>query len=109
AGASYDVEARAPRWERFISEISLGDVELIGFLQRALGYTMTGLTHERLLFVPHGSGDNGKSLLLATVGTVLGDYAQSAPPDLLLLQRNSSHPTSIARLAGARFVSMTEV
>lgn len=80
------IDTPAPRWERFISEIFNGDQELMGFLQRLLGYGITGLTREHILPVFIGpDGRNGKSTLLETLGAVLGpDLATSSQADSLM-------------------------
>jgi putative DNA primase/helicase len=105
----YDPEAKAPRWDRFLEEIFDGNKNLIGFLQRALGYALTGTTREHVLIILHGVGSNGKTTLCETVAAVLGeDYAQRAPVELLLRKWRDSVPTDVARLRGARFVTAIE-
>jgi len=68
----YDPDARAPRWERFIEEIFLGDVELMEFVQRAVGYSLTGSGREQCFFLCKGEGENGKGKLLNTLFRLLG-------------------------------------
>ena len=69
---------------------------------------MTGEIRENVLFILHGDGANGKSTLIETVTHIWGDYAKPAAPDLLLRKRSESHPTGVADLMGARFVSSVE-
>jgi putative DNA primase/helicase len=97
----------APTWQAFIERI-LPDPEVRTFVQRAVGYSLTGSTAEQVLFVAHGDGANGKSTLLRVVGAILGDYATIAPHDLLIQTRHEPHPTGIATLHGARFASAVE-
>ena len=104
-----NLDVTCPRWTLFLREILSGDSETIDFMQRAIGYALTGEIRENVLFIMHGDGANGKTTLVETVMHVLGDYAKSAAPDLLLQRRNESHPTGVADLMGARFVSSVEV
>lgn len=76
--------ARAPRWEQFLREIFAGDAELIAFMQRLLGYAITGQTTEHVLPILWGKGRNGKETLLETLRNVLGDLAAPASKDVLM-------------------------
>ena len=96
------------RWNSFLSEIFQANTELIDFIQRSAGYAMTGEIRENVLFILHGDGANGKTTLIETITNILGDYAKPAAPDLLLRKRSESHPTGVADLMGARFVSSVE-
>src|SRR5207253_11419144 len=85
---------------------------LITFLQRAIGYSLTGETREQCLFVLHGSGSNGKSTFLELLQALLEDYAQSTPSATLLAKdphRHEGIPNDIARLRGARLVTAVEI
>ena len=105
----YNVGAKCPTWERFLNEIFDGDRELIEFVQRAVGYSLTGLTREHVLFICHGLGSNGKSVLIEIIAAVLADYAQQCPTDTFMVRdRGGTIPNDIARLRGARFVSAVE-
>jgi len=85
-----------------------GNKELIGFLQRAVGYSLTGDTSEQVLFILYGTGNNGKTTFLTTIGSLLGDYALQTPTETLLIKRNTTIPNDIARLKGARLVTAIE-
>ena len=74
--------APAPRWEQFLQEIFAGDTEIIGFMQRLLGYGITGQTTEHILPILWGQGRNGKETLLETIKNVLGDLAAPASKDV---------------------------
>jgi putative DNA primase/helicase len=63
-----------PRFLAFLDRITGGDSELVSYIQRVLGYGLTGLTREHALFFGYGTGANGKSVLLSTVAGILGDY-----------------------------------
>jgi putative DNA primase/helicase len=107
-GAGYDPTAECPIWERFVSEIFDGDGELVAFVQRAIGYSITGLTSEQVVFILHGSGSNGKSVLIETIAAVLADYVKRSPAETWISKPNNGPSNDIAALAGARFVSVVE-
>lgn len=80
------MDTPAPRWERFLSEIFAGDEDLINFVQRLLGYGITGLAIEHIFPVLWGDGRNGKGTLLETIGAVLGnDLASPTEASTLMM------------------------
>ncbi len=85
-----------------------GDAELVTFLQRAAGYSLTGSTREQCLFVLYGTGANGKSSLLDTLRLLLGDYAQQTESKTFTEKKQDSISNDIARLKGARLVAASE-
>jgi len=106
----YDPEARRDRFSQFIQEVFDGDEEVIDFVQKAVGYSLTGLTTEQVLFILYGTGANGKSVFLNLIGDLLGDYSLTTPASTF--KDNPYHdgiPNDIARMAGARFVKSIEV
>ncbi len=104
----FDPDATCPMWEAFLNQIMAGNQNLIAFLQRAIGYSLTGITSERVIFILHGSGANGKSTLLETVRSLLGEYALRTPTETLMVKQQSGIPNDIARLKGSRFVFASE-
>lgn len=108
---AFDPAAACPRFIRFLDEVFLGDRELIEFVQRATGYSMTADTREHAVFICHGSGANGKTTLLRVLEHVLGDYAMTAETQTFLSRdKNESGPRNdVARLMGARFVCASEI
>jgi hypothetical protein len=74
APVSYDPNAPCPKFRAFLTRIFDGDSELIEYVKRALGYSLTGDTGARKLFIAEGGGANGKSTLFNLVADVLGDY-----------------------------------
>lgn len=94
-------------WLEFLQRV-IGDEEQRRYLQRALGYALTGLTVEHVLFFLYGTGANGKSVTLSTVTGILADYARTAPMETFTASSNDRHPTDIAGLRGARLVSAIE-
>lgn len=104
----FDPEAKCPIFMAFLKRV-LPDPEVGRFLRRMTGYGMTGDTGEQCLAFLYGSGANGKSTFLSVVQEMLGDYAQQAAPDLLTSRGGDRHPTELADLFGARWVSSIEV
>lgn len=116
APVEYDPEAYPELWEKFLYQIM--DVysrpaaadRMVTFLQRCLGYSLTGSCQEECLFILWGGGANGKSTLVKTVTAILGDYARNTPVETLLSRnRGGEIPADVARLDGPRFVSAQEV
>ena len=105
---AYDATAVCPTWDAFLWRIMAGNQSLIAFLQRAIGYALTGIIREHVLLILWGSGRNGKSTLLNTIRTFLGPYAMKAPSELLMVSNNDRHPTERADLFGKRFVAAIE-
>ncbi|MGZ4553935.1 MAG: DNA primase family protein, partial [Mycobacteriaceae bacterium] len=106
---AYNPAASCPTWDAFVSRVLHGSEDLIRFVQRAVGYTLTGTTTERVLFFAHGSGRNGKSTLLETLRYVFGDYAVHSATALIMAKSHDGGPTpDIAKLQGARFVTVSE-
>jgi len=109
AHVAYEPDAQAPLFIAFLKRIMSGKQELVDFIQRAIGYSLTGDTGEQCLFFLHGSGANGKSTLLNVIKELLGDYAMQCPAETLMVkQGGGSIPNDIARLRGARFVATSE-
>lgn len=109
APVEFDPKAKATRFKRFMKQ-TLVDDELIAFVQRFLGYSLTGSTEERALAVLHGVGKNGKSTLVELFQDMLGDYAGVVAPSVVMQQRysDSKGEYALAELKGKRFVSVSE-
>jgi putative DNA primase/helicase len=105
---NFDQGAECPRWQAFLHRILDGNADLIGFVQRAVGYTLTGSTAERCLFILHGGGQNGKTVFLEGLRLLLGDYVARTPTQTLLAKRGDSIPNDLARLRGVRLVTASE-
>jgi len=106
----YDPQAQCPTWETFLDRIMAGNRGLTGYLQRAVGYALTGDTGEQAMFLLYGTGANGKSTFLEVIRTIAGDYGRQTDPTTFLARQGGDRiPNDIARLAGARFVSAIEV
>jgi len=103
----YDAEATAPTWDRFLARV-LPDADVRRFVQRAVGYSLTGDTSEQVLFLCYGTGANGKSTFIELIRQMLGDYGQQAAPEMLLVKQGGGISNDVARLKGARFVATVE-
>ncbi|MGD9704441.1 MAG: phage/plasmid primase, P4 family [Acidimicrobiia bacterium] len=99
--------AACPTWHAFLERV-LPDPEVREFLQRMVGYSLTGSVDEQVMVFLIGTGANGKSVFLNVLRRLLGDYAVAAPRDLLIAQKHEPHPTSTARLHGARVAVASE-
>lgn len=104
----YEPDARCPYWIEFLQMVMDGDADLITFLQKAAGYSLTGSFDERCLFILYGNGRNGKSTFVETIASILDDYATRTPTETLLAKRHDGIPNDIAALRGARFVHAAE-
>ena len=105
----HDGQAECPKWLDFLDKIFDSNEETISFIQRALGYSATADISEQCLFFCYGTGANGKTLFLETIMRLMGTYAMTAAPEILIQKRMEDHPTAIADLNGKRFVSTIEV
>ena len=97
-----------PLWKSFIERITNSDPELARYLQRAMGYSLTGVTREEALFFCYGTGANGKSVLLRTVADIVGSYHKEAAVETFTASKQERHPTELAGLRGARIVTCVE-
>lgn len=107
-GTEYNADADCPRWKQFLREIFSNDEEMIDFIQRMVGYCLTGDISEQVMFILYGFGKNGKSVFLSTLGELLGDYAGTASFRTFDADKQSENSNDLAMLKGKRFVSMIE-
>lgn len=108
----YDPDARCDRFLAFVDEITSGNADTAKFLQKALGYGISGDTRHECLFILYGAKTrNGKGTLCESVLKVLGSYGCTARPETISIKQNVSSQTpseDIARLAGVRFTNISE-
>jgi P4 family phage/plasmid primase-like protien len=102
-------EAKCPAWDNFLKDITSGDQELIDYLQRLVGYCLTGETVEQAMFIFEGPGANGKSTFLEAIKFVLGDYAEKAQTESFMKKKNERINNDIAGFAGKRLVIASEI
>ncbi|MFC1835038.1 phage/plasmid primase, P4 family [Thermodesulfobacteriota bacterium] len=104
----FDPEAKCRWFKAFLRKIFGEDKRLIRFLQKALGYSLTGSCAEQVWFVLYGTGSNGKSTLLNTILHVMGQYALQVPADTFLQRRGDGPRDDLAKLAGTRLIVASE-
>src|SRR5262249_23273732 len=108
-GLNYVKGAKCEVWLKFLSEIFGGDAELVAFIKRAVGYSLTADIREQCLFLCHGAGHNGKSTFLKILRLVMGDYAAAAAMKTFVQKRNDPAVNNdIAMLNGRRLVTAVE-
>ena len=114
SGVTYDPDASCERWNKFIEEVMVDDSELASYLQRSLGYALTGDSSLECLFILYGATSrNGKGTTMETYLKIMGDYGKTSNPEMLSTKfgavTTASGPSEeIARLAGVRFVNISE-
>ena len=105
----YSESAECPRWLRFLDEIFAGDRQLINFVWRSVGYSLTGDTREQCLFILYGGGANGKSTFLETLLKLAGTHAAITSFSTFLVHQNLGAPRNdMAKLHSARLVKAAE-
>jgi putative DNA primase/helicase len=110
APVTADEKAKCKKFKKFLRRITGGNTELMKFLRKAVGYSLTGVTSEQVLFFVYGkSGNNGKSTAINLFRDMMGDYGCHTPTETLLVkQYDNNIPADLARLVGARMVTAVE-
>ena len=118
APVTFDSAATCPTWQQFLLEVFAGDQEMVSFIQRAIGWSLSGVIKERALFFLYGEhGKNGKSTLVETVMKLVGicgentfGYSRKVTADTFMKSKNhDDNQRKAATLAGPRFVCTSEV
>jgi putative DNA primase/helicase len=106
-GVAYEPTATAPRWVEFLHQVFGGDEDVVAYVQRAVGYCLTGITSEQCFFMAFGTGANGKSTFLTTLDAVLGAYAHTT--DIRTFTHSGDGVSyEMAMLAGKRMIATSE-
>lgn len=105
---AFDENAKCPEWLKFLNQIFLGDQALVEYMQRLIGYSLTGDISEQIMMFLVGGGSNGKSTFINTIKDLMGDYGKQAKSDTFIKKKESGANNDIARLVGSRFVSAIE-
>ncbi len=108
AAVNYSPGKDCPRWLEFLNMIFDNNQDIIAFIQRAVGYSITGLSDERCIFILYGTGSNGKTTLVTTISDLLGDYARRINTELLLAKKFDRIPNDVAALRSVRFAYAEE-
>ena len=106
--ANFDKNAKCPLWDSFLETIFDHDKDLIRYVQKAVGYSLTGSTAEQCAFFLYGTGRNGKSTFIDVLRELFGDYARNIQPETIMIKNNNGINSDIARLKGARLVTTVE-
>ena len=101
-------DATCPLFEKFIADIFENDAELISFVRKAIGYSLTGSTAEQCMFIMIGDGANGKSTFINVINQLLGTYGTTAAAQTLVAQGGTSIGDDLVDLAGARLITVSE-
>lgn len=108
----YNPDASCERFERFMAEITNGDQKKAKFLQKVLGYGLSGDTRFECMFIFYGATTrNGKGTLCESVLKVIGHYGCTSQAETIGIKPNKSSQMpseDVARLAGVRFVNISE-
>jgi putative DNA primase/helicase len=105
----YKPGVECKRWLEFLERIFEGNSELIGFIQKVIGYSLTGATSEQCLFFLYGNGANGKSTFLDCLRSLIGeDYCKQAASNTFMQKHSEGIPNDVAMLKGSRLVSCVE-
>ncbi|WP_179394958.1 phage/plasmid primase, P4 family [Lacticaseibacillus absianus] len=105
----YSDTVDCPEWQAFLEQTFNGDKELTDYIQKAVGYSLTGSVEEQVMFILYGSGRNGKSVFMDTLKHIAGSYSRTMQAKSIMVQQTSGGANSdIARLKGARLVSASE-
>lgn len=106
---NYDQGAQCPEFLKFLAKVLDGKQDLIDYLQRFVGYCLTGKTTEQVLLFLYGTGANGKTTLANTIEKLLGDFSTTADRALLMHRDNTKGSNDLAGLKGARLVKVSEL
>jgi len=109
AGATFIEGATCPQWENFLLKSFNHDTEMVNYLARVVGYTLTGSTDAQCLWIHYGHGSNGKSTFMNVLSALLGDYATTANATTIMSKPTSNISNDVARLKSARLVTINEL
>lgn len=111
APIEYKPSMDCPNWRQFMDKIFMGDAEIIEYLQRTIGYSLTSNTDQQCFYMLYGSGANGKSTFLRVIQHIMGDYSAALKGSSLMVRRNDDFGArgDLAKLKGARFVWASEL
>lgn len=105
----FDANAKCPQWERYIASVFAGDDTLPGFVQRLVGYSLTGKVSEHIFMIMYGPHGTGKTTFVNVIRRLMGDYGRNADPTTFMQKKHTSRANpEVAELQGARFVSSSE-
>jgi len=105
---AYDPNADCPRFLQFMDEIFSNDHDFVGYMQKCLGYTISGSRKEQVFFMGYGTGQNGKNKLIEIIAYIMGDYGCSAAAKTFKKNEWDTQTNDIAGFDRKRFIYYTE-
>lgn len=110
SNAKFDPDASCPKWDEFMLKVTANDALLVAYIQRLIGYALTGEIREHIFVLFHGTGANGKSTFCLVIMGVLGDYAAMMPAEMLIKKRFGGNSAfELAELMGVRLAIDMEI
>lgn len=108
--SEYDNSGKKPeKWLKFLADVTNNNQELIDYLQKCVGYSLSGSTREQCAFFVYGMGNNGKSTFLDIVSDLLGTYSANVQPETIMVKKTDNSASSdLARLKSIRYVTSVE-
>lgn len=104
--ASFNPEATCPLWLSFLDETFEGNQDLINFVQKSVGYTLSGYTNEKKIFICHGKGNTGKTTFIETLQYLMGDFSRTINPRTL--DKSTEKSWELAEIVGKRLLTISE-
>ena len=106
----YDPTATSPMFDEYLATTTGGDADFAEYLQRCVGYTLTGLTIEEKFFLLLGPSNTGKSSLIEGMFAIMGDYGAKSSFDAFCISRTSAGAAQpeIWKLQGRRLIAAVE-
>jgi putative DNA primase/helicase len=105
----YDPIAICPEWEKFLSRVVGNDLEIIDYIQKACGYSISGTVSEEIFFYVFGEGGNGKSIFFNILMEIFSDFVIKTPTEMLLQKSYEGISNDIVRMKGSRMVIAAEM
>lgn len=108
ADVEFRANAECELWDSFLWRVTDRNEDLYNYLRRFVGYLLVADVSDQSLHFLHGTGANGKSVFCEVLQRLLGDYAITVSPDMIMLRRHGGIPNDVARLRGVRAALMNE-
>jgi putative DNA primase/helicase len=104
--ASFSPESTCPLWQTFLNETFENSSSLIKFVQKSVGYAISGFTNEKKVWICHGRGDTGKTTFIETLQYLLGNFSRALNPKTL--EKGTEKSWELAEIIGKRLLTISE-